>query len=631
MKTKSSGAMGYVPAAWTALSLLGGMSGAGAQVQEPASPVTELSEILTAPVPEREKPLHALVLGPARAKEGDGAWAAIAGRTVVYLHRDQVAARVLEKNLLLRVTEDDYRQAQQALLEAQAVFYPVFDVTVQLDRSETHDRTVRGTVIERVFAPVTPQDLAVIPVAGPSVTRLGFRQQVAQNKRTTKDIDVSMASPLGPGERLTYTVGVEQRLPWGGSVRVAVATSDQETVYDRAGHSYGADWSSTLSVTGDSALPGMAGFGDHSPENTAIAIRTAQQSRAFWTVKAAVNDLLAAADAAFWTVVLRLEELAVAQEHLDLVNEQVQRGQRLFEAGRVTAYGKALIDAEADRARGALETARSRFVAASEALGLLLEDDPEQFAQRLYLPYGYSALLQTRQSYDRNSVLEVALNNRPELRMRAFEQQERRAELAFAEGQTRRDLRFTYALENAQNGSVYGYKSPGDSLGKLFDPDLRTYSLGLVYQYPWRNQAAMARRDQAEAFARQSRFDERLTKNDVRRAVADAVAGLEAAREQSSLAQRRFQFADDAYQRLAKRRDEGSRVRDNELIEALLTRLRARQAVTRAAVAAKQAETALFAAQGLLPARHAVHDGQSRLERRRIAVLQQTGRVIYFR
>ncbi len=604
------------------------LAAAPANAPSDASPRASLA----VDVPAAERQFHKVVEDAVSAPKNIGAWHLLANRQIQYLRRDQALLQALNKNLALRVRKAESEKVRDAIQEAQAVFDPQLNLGVGRRKNQTYERTINGTIVERKFTPKSPLDIVVPQDANdPQVATIGFRTR-QESETVTKDIEVSQRQINGPEESTEYNVNLDQLTPWGTRIALGVMTVDKDVYYNVAKkrYSYNASWSSNMLLNLDTPLPGGAGFGNYGPAAIQQALRRKEFESAHWDVRAALDAISAEVDAGYWRLVAMLERIALADGNVELVREQVQRTQRLLQSGKATNYDSALIEAELARASAEQEEARQLYFAASQTLGLLVEDEASAADRFIYLPYGYSRLLAAANLPSREAALANALQQRPDVHLQALAKDTAQLTQFAAGNQARPNINFSAAMNLMQDGSVYGYKSMTDSVSHLLDPDSRTQEYGVSYRYPLFNRAARARVTGATAGAEDTALQGQLLQLRVRQEIDMGFDLVQLADSRLKFSQEMANFSETAFDRLRKRRDIGADVNENELLETLRNLHTARSAVAAARIARKQAETGLYQAMGMLQQMHVSDAASNDFERMRLAALQHTGRLYYF-
>ncbi|MGI9303827.1 MAG: TolC family protein [Gammaproteobacteria bacterium] len=557
-----------------------------------------------------------------------GAWRRLQNKTLVPVSAQQAALAALEKNLSVATSRFDAERVKQAVLEARAVFDPVFDLAVSYNRFDTSERTEVGSVRQQFFQPG-------VPILGTDQSEIDFPQIVTD--RTGIDrivfgvleegivpdttVFASRDQPNGATETFTYSLGLVQQLPWGPSLDVAVVTTDREVFFNNRGGSYDAPWSSDLVFNLN--VPLGQDFGPYSIADTEIKLAEKQSEQGALALESTINTTLLQTQLAYLELVRSLENLLVATENRQLLQRQVDFTQRLFDQRLTTTYDKAQVDAELAGARAQENVAQNSFLVASDSLAVLIEESSGAVRGNIYLPSDYDAWLRQPLDFDGGQALQIAMQERPELRLSVVDVQlsqilERQRKI-----QTRPDVDLLLSITSSQDGSVFGYDDYFDSVGNVVDPDLLRQSYGVNYRYPWGNQAVKARYAQAQAQVRSSELSRRETGNRVKREVNDALSGIERSRARLGHSNDNLKAARSAYDSLARQREGGGNVNVDELLFKIRDVLQARLSRVSAAIDNKRAEVSLLAAQGIIAKHYAATTARNGLERQRFALLSQ--------
>lgn len=613
-----------------------------------------LKDLLVPQGAERERALAALVEQAFAAEHKRGAWQRLVARRLERLSPQQVALAALRKNLTIAVDRDEALRAQKALQEAAAVFDPVFTLSFGFARQETFDRALQGTVDAQVFRPRIaadpndPQQIEALRdpndpdanrgliILSPQVReltgieRIVYTEVRSEVERQQRSIFASRKDPNGPTDSFQYTVALDQQLPWGASYNLSVLTTDQEVFYDLRGNSYGASWSSGLVFNLEVPLPGAKDFGPYAPFDTQLKLADNDRERGFWALQSTINDTLLAVDFAYLNLLEALESLAIQLENRALLDDQLAYTQRLFKAQLATAYDVAQVEGELARARTDEEAAANRFIAASDALAILIENSDQAVRNNIYLPNSYSPWLDRRLAFEEAKALMVAKQNRPALQVSRVDLERSEILRRQARQQVRPDIALSARIESLQNGALYGYKSFGESWGAIGTPDTLNQSYGIRYRYPFGNRTFKSRLVQATNTLSDSRLGLRQTENDVVREVNDALSSIKTARARIARSTERLEASRAAYNSLARREEAGSEVNRNELILIIRRLLSAKLGSIAAVIDNKRAESALLAAQGLLPRHYAPWTSRNAFETHRLNQLATTGDVKHF-
>lgn len=602
-----------------------------AQDANPDAAVTrEAMDALLPKITEAESHRHDLIRQPSAS------WPAMAGKRLEQIHVREAVARALRNNLTIESSRDDTWSGEKAILEAEAVFLPTFELSINHTGTETFRRARFGMLNKKSFQ---AQDigtggagaLAALPDGGrrPVVIGIDFHQQ-DRVLYAVQEIEASTASTNGPTRTNQVTAGISQVLPWGPSVAVSNTTTRQKIFYKKGYYWDDGMYSSTLTFSVATGVPGFKGFGPYSPTDASIKLTRQAARQAQWLLRATINDILHATDLAFWTLVQRLEELRVRVENRRLVQEQHDHVQRLFALQRATAYQKAEVEAELVKADIQEERARTAYLDASVALARLVEGSDAEIRSVVYLPFGYHESFDAPLTVDHATALALAREHRPELRLQLATMGSRSISLRAARNQARPDLSFSGSTSIQQDGSVYGYRDPWESLTHIARPDKRVDSVSLAFQRPWGNRAAESAVEQASLGLDEARLAHRDVEHTVIQEITDQLAALDSARVSLRTAEKEADGLRESLASLENRRIQGAGVNQNEILLTTRNLLSAELRGVAARIAVETAETGVLAAQGTLAADYGLHTAPTEADRNRIESMGEFGVLEYF-
>ncbi len=592
-------------------------------------PGVTLRELLDLPQLRHEADIAAFLEQSVASEVQAGVSRDLSQRTRRFVRREDVILAALRKNLALRSTEANIGVFEQALLEAEAVFDPVFDLSLSYRRTNTHKRTEVGLVSVRQFTPQTPLDIPVSPFNPlPQIDQLGFLQQ--QGVVEEREIEASKSRPGGPDEPIEYSVGVSQQLPWGPQVSLFTGLVDRRVYRNSRGESFKADWTAQLALDVVIPLPYTRNFGPLAPANFAVDQAALIDERTEWDVRIALNSIMAGTDVAYWQLVGALENLRIATENRKLIQQQFERAVKLFDARVMTEYGKAVIETERARALVLEEAAKNEVIAAANALAPLIEESGGDVRDNLYIPADYLEGLDARAEIDLAGAVRHGLENRPELRQAEVDLRTRDLERRFAAVQTRPDIQVDGRVAGQQKSDPYGYQHPTKALGRIFDPDSSQMSSSISLLRPWGNVPARAQLRQAELGQDDQGLAVRNLEYDVTREVNDALDRLYGARMRIGFADQNLKLAEAAYERLLTRREIGADVAALEIVTAIQAMLTAKGDRIAALIDNKVAETQLLAAQGTVASEFTSTEANGPLENRRLDALRASNALRYF-
>lgn len=573
----------------------------------------------------------------------------LAGREPILLSRRAAIVAALDRNLSLAAARSDPERARTFGREAGAVFDPVFDLSLGYARKDTYRRTRVGMVTPRIFVAAgndpfvfnrvnicTATFNAACTETAPTLVYAYQYYLNLESDPLAEEVTANPGRTYGhPVQQITYTLGLSQQLPWGGSLTLTDQTVQQK-IYYREGH-YWEDGQFSAQLTGalSTSVPGGKGFGRDNPANTAVATAAAQAESADWQLKEAVNLTLRDTDTAFFEVVRAVETVAATATARDLVRTLTDRMRRLFDNGLATRYQRALFDAELVKADARIETALQGWVDTSLALAELTGETAALRGAVLFVPFDVADDLKARRPTEGAKALDLAKANRPDLFVADLDQRIARLQLALARNQAKPDIQLSANITTAQNGTVYGqadYLAAQRALvgtGRESRPDSLSQTYTGTYTYPLFNRAARAAVGAAELGVADAGLAREDTGQRVAREVRDALAYIQSARARHDAKAREERALSAAYDSAVRRLDAGL-VAEDEVVSLLRRLTDARLAVTGAAIDNLEAETALLYAQGTIARDLPGALAETRAERNRLALLAEAGQLTLF-
>ena len=533
------------------------------------------------------------------------------------------AMMALRKNLDIKLGRENADRIRRAIQEAEAVFDPIFSVSAGYDQLQKYSRSQGVIILPALAKKSTPQIDSIAfywTVLGNSFSTLkpGYCQ-VQQGLLCARDVPASQSDPNGPTKTWNINLEVDQQLPWGPSFSISTVTTDQNHYYDSLGHSYDRDWATTLLLNVNIPVPGGKDFGPNAPADVSVRLSKKAAERADWDLRAVINSTLVNTDTSYWTLVRALENLVIVAQNRGLMEQQQARTDRFFSQGLTTAYGKAQVDAEVARLKVLEEAAKVNVVTASNSLALLLVQSGEAADPYLFLPRDFAPLLQKLLVVDSGNAVAEGLKNRPDLAAEKVSKQASEISLAFAEHQLKPDLNVNANLGLKQDASTVGYRDFFDSMSALGStPDTATQSATATYNRPWGNRSLKAQYTIAQKSDENQSVVIRGVENNIVQQVNDALANVLGARARIDLADKNVEFAQAAYDKLAKRRDSGGDVRELELITKSQDLLAAKSTRINALIDNKVAESQLLAAEGIIASTYGELTARNDFERTRL-------------
>ncbi len=571
----------------------------------------------------------------------------------------EAALDALHKNLNIQRSGLAKAVAERALIEAQAVFDPVFvaignaTLTGQATRKERAEKystsefvPVGGVDSKGVFrctpwAALLTQTPGVngcyvhtfvpSPAAGASPV-LALQYNHDRTGYQVETVQANTPSPTAPFDQQVYTGTAEvlQQLPWGPSLNLSLSTTRRGTYFPlntlnglpETYGNYHRPYFTTIAVGAALPLPYTKNFGPNSIADVSVDVARQNIDAAEFSVRSVINSTLLSVDTLYWQLVGTINSLEVANQSLQAAEQQRGRIQKLFEQGFVTESDRAQADAQISNIRTTQQQLFASYISTSEAMRQLLDRKDDA----LLLPIGDLTLLK-RPATD---ILEAdrVLNN-PSYQRQAVAVRIASLRRGEAETQTRPNLALTANVSAAECCS-YGYSSLGASLYKSFmTQDQFTATVGLLYQLPIGNRAAEAALTQAEHNLNQQAIALHEVELTTRESFETARGSLASAREQVRIAKLNVQNAQKVYDLALEQQDQGL-VAAYEALSRLSTVLSARTALVQAEVQQRIAESALLASVGALAERYGDLTAQTGLDRERLALLRDSGALKHF-
>jgi outer membrane protein TolC len=619
-----------------------------------------------------ERTGNAVVVATREALAGTGVL--FAPMEIRELDLRDAALAALQRNLDIKRSGLNKSVVQRTLIEAEAVFDPVFTLSASGTMSRSFTRLERpmqwkpatqeyvrgqqiktGESLDSVFLCGDmidildqPEDMQVRFLSGRLITPDGNGQchvralpatapvaLVSFNKQRIAGYypvhkEASTKSPTGQDENYYGGGGVSQRLPWGGSIDVSIVSTYHDTYYtnnpnDPITRSYGLyklPWTSRASLNANHALPYTKNFGDGDESRLAIDVARINLDIADFAVRGIVNQTLLSVDGLYWSLVGAIQRLNAAAGAVALAEETSRRTQKKMELGLVTESNRAQVAAQLARLRATRQQLFGDYVTASESLREALNEQDEV----LILPVGYSAALDNPPEAPTGpaNVLDSPDHLRAETAVRiAMRVRDTRV------AQTRPDASISSGIQLGQSNALFGYASVTESLKNLISYDSASASIGILYRHPIGNRAAKAAVTIAESdIARQTLLLHQI-ETQIRGDYETARIQMVSARQRIEDTRKRLNLVRDLYER-AVRLEAGGVVLAYETIGRLSTLLDAQLSHVQARIDAQTAETRLLAAIGALADRYGERVAQTPEDRQRIAQLRKTGGMVTF-
>jgi outer membrane protein TolC len=571
----------------------------------------------------------------------------------------EAAMEALRRNLDIKRSGLSKAIAERTLIEAQAVFDPVFvasaaaTLTNSFRRVEHPDskfkpateRVLLGQLDSKGVFRCTDKAAAVTQGADkglacyvitlsprtPVLTQQYTRERPAGYYPSTVD-DANKPSPYKPrsDEVYTGTVSIFQQLPWGQSLNLGLSTTRRQTYYalntlNGLGETYGTyyrPYFTSISIGTSLPLPYTKNFGPTAAADIRRDVSRHAIDAAELDVRTVVNSTLLQVDTLYWTLVGAVGRLDAAAESLKLAQTQRAAIQRLYDQQLVTESDKAQADSQVARILTSQQQIFGEYLSASEAMRRLLDSDEDA----MLLPVGWQAVM--KQPAGDLAEPDRVFNNP------AYQRQGVGVRIASLvrtqrQAQTRPDLSGSVNVTMAETGT-FGYADFTGSVSKAFTSrDQMVTAVSLLYQRPIGNRAAEAALAGADRSVNQQLLALRKVELSTRQDYDNARGALASARERVRIAERTVRLANETYQS-SKAQQELGLVAAYETIARLSTLLDARTSLVQAQIDLRLAESRLLASVGALAERYGELTAQTGADQERLVLLRETGALQHF-
>jgi outer membrane protein TolC len=484
------------------------------------------------------------------------------------------------------------------------------------DRSDTITRVRRGApnfdTFSQQFQKQLASGLSTPPPTTCSVTVDGvqvpnaFADPVLCSNVPSTAVEYASGRGLRPDESGTIGSQVGKLMNYGGLVSLSFQTSytpkqspfvsvsaADVALIDRTNA-----YTSTISLGFATPLPFGKNFGHYGTQQASdLKLAQARLMRSGLEHDLVTNNTLLAVDNAYWDLVASLKVLQIAQEQKEILQQLYKRAQSYFKLGEMNEYSMNQVEARLSSMRGREALAWNGMISASETLSNLLNGDLVEFL----LPVGYQEPLERIPGIDPESALSSAMERNVDIKRSEALLEESQIELSHRINQAKPDLTLGASLSLGQSDQFFGYPNLGRSLANIFNPDIRTASIGLTFRLPLGNVAAKAALGQARVGVMQARDQLTQSRNQAVQQLSASMDALQSGLKQTELSRINMNLAQDAYD-AASRRRAMNLVTEFELLEIQNDLLNARLNHIDALVQYRKSAARILAAQNMLAA-----------------------------
>lgn len=531
-----------------------------------------------------------------------------------------IVNRVLKENLSILITRRREAIAREGVAVSRSAFDPTVTLSSQYGRSSTKTRVEHdskwfngtqscneaiGDAQGYCQADATSPG-ADVPVyrfmnSSVPIAFVRYTEEFPPGPKM-KTIKASKAGVGGDTESVEESVTALIPLPWGARVSVTPKLRSQGRDYvlnaDSAKPivgSYDRPWTSAVSATVSTPLPGSRYFGRLSPLDVAQHQARLSLDKMGATARGEVNELLLEVETAFWDLVVQTRMLAELSARMEVMERLTAKTQEMERQRRVSTSDRLQMETTLAEVRAKVHGAWRDTRLASNILNGFLRFDEEL----LYFPVAVDSLLFGKVDHEWLAGLGDRLGKNPRLEAEGLAVDAARLNLAQKRQGMHPQASVDVTVSASQSGSAFGYESSGQALGHIADPDGVSVTTTVSLNHEWDNRKARAALGQAQAEEGMTESGQRITKNQLRRRFSDALAGLESAQVQTRMALERLRMASRTVER-AERFAERRRIGEYELIMQHQELADAEGGVIRARVGIRKAEASVLATVGLL-------------------------------
>lgn len=533
------------------------------------------------------------------------------------------ALRAIENNLTLARQRVVPTQAMAVVEQARAVFDPEFNLSIGQTVSRTYARQHTAKVKYKTFSMLPIEDgvnevILVNPnKSGPQVDKIQPGKQ--QGRTVYESIAVSSIAPGDPSVTGNVRLNIAQNLPWGGSVQLTQTTTRLRSYDSDAGKYWQHPWGAGAGVTLTVPLPLTRGFGSHNSQQADLDKARISLEQSDYSLRKTLNDTLARVDLAYLDLCERLEGALVAVENHTLARQRLAMAERRYTAQAMTQLDFKQMQIESRQAGLVEEQGRLDLVAASYDLGLLISSSDTGDGEKiLWFPQGCHRLHAGGKGQSLEEDIALAGEVQPTLSMARLDIASAQTQRDAMDNQARVDLSYSGSWQQSQANAVYGYGSLGDAVGNIADPDVRSFTHGVVVTRTLGNRGNQARARMGQLGLEVSQLAEEKTWDDVKRDVANAHTTLAGAMAQLEVTKKEEALAEQTFIRIERRWSRMGDVGSLELNQKNRVLNQARLARIKGEIELKKSRTRLYAALGVLPGLMAVSEASNGFDRTRL-------------
>lgn len=556
-------------------------------------------------------------------------------RSLVEMSAQKTAMMALESNIALQRGRLNDKAVDALLQQARAVFDPKFVLSLDYERSQNNDRTenVKQYLSSTSVNAEGENVLLIEEFQDPRVPEVVYTAPRDEGFVDT-DIVAHAESVTGARKQLTIGAGLEQQLPWGGSVNLAYKAINRETFFINNPQlisggtdvskslvgfgSYNRPWVSELALSMAMPIPGTKGFGEYSAAKLQRTRTISAKQQATHDLRSRVSNTLLAADLAYWDLLESALGLLTVQESMNAAASLSESTLRLYQTRSANNYDRAQTDLTLANTKAQADSQWSRYLSASDRLSLLLNMD----SKNVIVPQGFAAMFEMNSNALLDDTVDLSTHSQ-------FQSQQSASAILELDSQSGRqalmpDLQLSAGMALRQSSQVFGYADFSESLSAVFEPDIVTKNIGVAYTLPIANRGLKARSHAAEAKLKQSNDALLAKRHALESNLINAETALLGAVSTVGFSAQAVKLSEQSYTK-ALEKQRSRQVKEYELAGLHAALVSARLEHIKALINVQRERTRLLAAQDKLPEEQAQRLANNNFERWRLARLQEFG------
>ncbi len=549
----------------------------------------------------------------------------------VSMTRRSAALEALKKNLTISQELVGRMLAKTALIEADAVFDPVLNISVEYSHADSFDRTEKDLKYSKgaYYDPELDSYVWAPDEKGP-IDYLGYDQPKPEGYYQTT-LTANQEPVTGPTRVWAYNVSVSQELKRGKNFNITYETIYQDTFYVNHGDtdidelisfgSYEKPWISV--IDGSIVVPLPFTKRRYSDPDLSLELAGINDKKAYWSLLKIINSVLLQVDYAFWDLTGSVRNLYMTVITTKEVENLRARTEKLFRSRRIAVYNKAQIESELTRTKRSEEKAWNQYIKASNNLNNLLGRGIDN---NLLLPKSYLTSLMETEERTLEEAVQRGISKNPDINLARMDRLFFKKTLYQKIGRARPDIYFKTRLSAGQSNSLFGFDSLYESAKHISNPDYINQDYSLTYSLDMSDSAA---RDMAYHQDVQREYIVKDTENRIIREINDSLSDITILNSRVKIAERNLALEHRAYKR-ALRLQASRRITEAEIMIKRGDLFRSRQNLINTRIAKKKAEAGLMALQGELAERYGKETSPSDFDLYRLHNLSEKKSMFFF-